>query len=247
MVKPFTIKHILLSTTLACLIAPASIMAEEAPKSSPLLQTMDQKAAYAIGVNFVQSLNAQGIELDKKSLAMGVTDSANGTLSLPQEEMKKAFDEFKAKMMKKQQAAQKEAQAHAAETKKVGDAFLAENKAKEGIVTLASGLQYKVITAGTGSIPKASDKVTTNYRGTLIDGTEFDSSYARNKPTTFPVNGVIKGWSEALQLMHVGSKWQLFVPADLAYGARAVGKHIKANSTLIFDIELLSIAEAEKK
>ncbi|MCU7801115.1 MAG: FKBP-type peptidyl-prolyl cis-trans isomerase [gamma proteobacterium symbiont of Lucinoma myriamae] len=201
-------------------------------------QTLEQKAAYAIGVNFVQSLKVQGITLDKDNMVQGVQDSLNGNLSLSQDEMKKAFTDFKAKLVKQQKQEQK---AQLAKNKQLGNAFLAENKKKEGVITLASGLQYKVIKSGTGPSPKATDKVTTHYRGTLIDGTEFDSSYSRNKPSSFPVNGVIPGWVEALQLMHVGDKWQLFIPAALAYGKRAVGDKIKPNSTLIFDIELLKI------
>jgi len=124
---------------------------------------------------------------------------------------------------------------------KEGEAFLVENAKKEGVVTLESGLQYQVITPGTGNAPKATDKVTTHYRGTLIDGTEFDSSYKRGQPATFPVKGVIAGWTEALQLMKVGAKWQLFIPANLAYGKRGAGGKIGPNATLIFDIELISI------
>jgi len=125
--------------------------------------------------------------------------------------------------------------------KKQGDAFLAANKAKEGVVTLPSGLQYKILTEGKGPKPAATDSVVCNYRGTLIDGTEFDSSYKRGQPATFPVGQVIPGWTEALQLMPVGSKWQLFIPPDLAYGERSPSPVIGVNSTLIFDIELLSI------
>ena len=144
------------------------------------------------------------------------------------------------------QAKQMDAARGAADkNKKEGDAFLAANKAKPGVVTLPSGLQYKVIKEGTGQTPKATDTVTTNYRGTLIDGTEFDSSYKRNEPTSFPVNGVIRGWTEALQKMKVGSKWQLFIPADLAYGPNPQpGSPIGPNSVLIFDIELLGIGAA---
>jgi len=209
----------------------ANLMAEP-------LQTLEQKASYAIGVNFVQSINVQGINLDTKSLAQGVNDSVNGSLALSQEEMKQAFDEFKAQLLQQEQDAQ---QALAANNKQLGMDFLAQNKNKKGVITLPSGLQYKVLISGTGPSPKASDKVTTHYRGTLIDGTEFDSSFSRNKPATFPVNGVIPGWVEALQLMHVGDKWQLFIPSELAYGVRSIGQHIKANSTLIFEIELLKI------
>jgi FKBP-type peptidyl-prolyl cis-trans isomerase len=130
--------------------------------------------------------------------------------------------------------------------KKDGDAFLAANKGKEGVVTLPSGLQYKILTAGKGPKPTADDSVVCNYRGTLINGTEFDSSYKRGEPATFPVGGVIKGWTEALQLMPVGSKWQLFVPSDLAYGERGPSPEIGPNSTLIFEVELLSIQDKSK-
>ena len=125
--------------------------------------------------------------------------------------------------------------------KKEGEDFLAANKSKEGVVTLPSGLQYKVLKEGTGPKPSPTDSVVCNYRGTLINGTEFDSSYKRGQPATFPVNGVIKGWTEALQLMPVGSKWQLFIPPDLAYGQRGAGADIGPNATLIFEVELLSI------
>jgi len=129
----------------------------------------------------------------------------------------------------------------AATNKQEGEAFLAANKTKEGVVTLPSGLQYKILTQGTGPKPTASDSVVCNYRGTLISGTEFDSSYKRGEPATFPVSGVIKGWTEALQLMPVGSKWQLFIPSDLAYGERSPAPEIGPDSTLIFEVELLSI------
>jgi FKBP-type peptidyl-prolyl cis-trans isomerase FklB len=127
-----------------------------------------------------------------------------------------------------------------------GEAFLAANKSKEGIVTLPSGLQYKILTEGKGPKPTAADTVVCNYRGTLINGTEFDSSYKRGEPATFPVGGVIKGWTEALQLMPVGSKWQLFIPSGMAYGERGAGADIGPNATLIFEVELISIQEKPK-
>jgi FKBP-type peptidyl-prolyl cis-trans isomerase len=130
--------------------------------------------------------------------------------------------------------------------KKEGEAFLAANKSKPGVVTLPSGLQYKILTAGTGPKPTATDSVNCNYRGTLIDGKEFDSSYKRGKPVTFPVTGVIKGWTEALQLMPVGSKWQLFIPSDLAYGDRGAGADIGPGATLVFEVELISIEDKSK-
>ena len=158
-------------------------------------------------------------------------------------------DEAKAVMTNLQANLRKEqaekAQVAADANKKAGDAFLAENKTKEGVVTLPSGLQYKILTQGTGPKPTATDTVVCNYKGTLLDNTEFDSSYSRNQPLTIPVGGVIKGWTEALQLMPVGSKWQLFIPSDLAYGPQAKGP-IGANSTLIFEVELLSIQDEKR-
>ncbi len=152
--------------------------------------------------------------------------------------MQSALDEFKQQLIIQQQLAQKTL---LKKNQQEGKAFLSANKTKEGVVTLPSGLQYRIIKKGSGPSPKLTDKVTTHYRGTLIDGTEFDSSYSRNQPATFPVNGVIPGWTEALQLMHNGDKWQLFIPSKLAYGNRAVGDKIKLGSTLIFEIELLDI------
>ncbi len=166
-----------------------------------------------------------------------------GKTLLTEEEAQAVMSEMQKQMHEQQQA--KMAQA-AEGNKKEGDAFLAANKGKEGVVTLPSGLQYKVLTAGTGPKPTTSDSVVCNYRGTLINGTEFDSSYKRGQPATFPVTGVIKGWTEALQLMPVGSKWQLFIPADLAYGDRGAGADIGPGATLIFEIELLSIADKSK-
>src|SRR5262249_42118223 len=146
--------------------------------------------------------------------------------------------EVQAEVQKQQQEKMKQA----AETnQKDGESFLAANKTKEGIVTLPDGLQYKILKAGTGPKPTTTDTVVCNYRGTLVNGTEFDSSYKRGQPVTFPVSGVIKGWTEALQLMPVGSKWQLFIPSNLAYGERAMSPELGPNSTLIFDVELVSI------
>lgn len=158
--------------------------------------------------------------------------------AMTDEEKEKFFAAYQQKQVEKRKAL-------AAKNLADGQAFLAANAKKEGIKTTASGLQYMVVSAGKGESPKATDTVTTHYRGTLIDGTEFDSSYARNEPAEFPVNAVIKGWTEALQLMHVGDKWKLFIPADLAYGERGAGGEIGPNSTLIFDIELLGIKKAE--
>jgi FKBP-type peptidyl-prolyl cis-trans isomerase FklB len=166
---------------------------------------------------------------------------AGGKMLMTEEEATAVLTKLRTEMQAKQQAKAKEQEVT---NKKQGEEFLAANKSKPGVVTLPSGLQYKILTPGTGPKPTATDSVVCNYRGTLIDGTEFDSSFKRNEPATFPVSGVIKGWTEALQLMGVGSKWQLVVPADLAYGARGTpGGPIGPNSTLIFEVELLSIKE----
>ncbi len=227
----FSLKQTITSITLGCCLSFSAVSLAQP-------QSLEQKAAYAIGVNFVSSLKLQGISVDDKSLIQGMQDAFSGNLALSEDEMKQAFNQFKKQLTKQKQ---QEKQAQLGKNKQAGDAFLAQNKKKEGVVTLKSGLQYKIIKSGSGASPKATDKVTTHYRGTLIDGTEFDSSYSRNEPTTFPVNGVIPGWVEALQLMHVGDKWQLFIPSKLAYGEQAVGGKIKPNSTLIFEIELLKI------
>jgi FKBP-type peptidyl-prolyl cis-trans isomerase len=160
---------------------------------------------------------------------------------LTEDEARAALMQLQKEMQEKQQA---KAAAEGDANKKEGEAFLAANKGKEGVVTLPSGLQYKILTPGTGPKPTATDSVVCNYKGTLINGTEFDSSYKRGEPATFPVTGVIKGWTEALQLMPVGSKWQLFIPSDLAYGARGTpGGPIGPNATLIFEVELMSIKD----
>src|SRR5450432_1369845 len=174
----------------------------------------------------------------------GLSDAFSGTKPLMyDDEMRQAMQTFQTDMQTKMMAKKKES---GDKNKVTGEAFLAANKKKDGVITLPSGLQYKVITAGKGDKPKATDTVETNYRGTLIDGTEFDSSYKRNQSATFPVGGVIPGWTEALQLMPVGSKWQLFVPATLAYGENAPPE-IGPDSTLIFEVELLSIKKPEGK
>jgi FKBP-type peptidyl-prolyl cis-trans isomerase FklB len=203
------------------------------------LQTPKDKLSYAIGMNFGASLRKQSVEVDTNILVRGLKDSlAGGKTLLTDDESRAVIAELQAEMRKKQE--EKMAQAGEVNMKE-GQDFLAANKSKEGVVTLPSGLQYKILQAGTGPKPATSDSVVCNYRGTLINGTEFDSSYKRGQPATFPVSGVIKGWTEALQLMPVGSKWQLFVPAELAYGARGAGPGIGPNSTLIFEVELISI------
>ncbi|HLO08830.1 MAG TPA: FKBP-type peptidyl-prolyl cis-trans isomerase [Terriglobales bacterium] len=204
-----------------------------------MLTTQKDKFSYALGMNLGTNLHKQSVPVDPNILLRGLKDAlAGGKTALTEEQARAALMEVQNEMRKKQQA---EMQAAGEANKKEGDAFLAANKAKEGVVTLPSGLQYKILTQGTGPKPTATDSVVCNYRGTLINGTEFDSSYKRGEPATFPVSGVIKGWTEALQLMPVGSKWQLFVPSDLAYGERSPGPEIAPDSTLIFEVELLSI------
>ena len=203
------------------------------------LKSEREKTSYALGVEVGNNLKRQGVDLDASLLAQGLRDAlAGGTMLLGEAEVREAVMAFQKELMAKQQEAQK---AVSAKAKTEGEAFLAANGAKDGVVTLPSGLQYKVITAGSGASPKASDTVSVHYRGRLIDGTEFDSSYKRNEPTSFPVGGVIPGWTEALQLMKVGAKWELYVPAKLAYGDRGAGGLIPPGATLVFEVELLSI------
>ena len=203
------------------------------------LETVEEKASYAVGVDIGTQLKKGQIDFNAELLAEAIEDTLKGKeLRLTQEEMTAAKEE----LMKQVQAKLQEQQSTvAASNLEKGNQFLAENAKKEGVTTTSSGLQYKVLTPGTGKMPADTDTVVTHYRGTLIDGREFDSSYSRNKPATFPVKGVIKGWTEALQLMQVGAKWQLFIPADLAYGAVKRSELIQPNSALVFEIELLEI------
>jgi FKBP-type peptidyl-prolyl cis-trans isomerase FklB len=198
-----------------------------------------EKRSYALGMDLGQQLRRLAIDVDPTVFARGMRDALSGQKMLMTEDEARAVvaelqDEQRAKMIEARNA-------EAEENKKKGEAFLAENKKKEGVVTLPSGLQYKVLKAGEGKKPALTDTVVCNYRGTLIDGTEFDSSYSRNQPATFPVAGVIRGWTEALQMMPVGSKWQLFIPASLAYGENGAGAQIGPNATLVFEVELIEI------
>jgi FKBP-type peptidyl-prolyl cis-trans isomerase len=204
------------------------------------LKTQKDKFSYALGMSsgkrLAESLNKQSVPFDPALVARGLKDGlAGGKALLTDQEAQAVMDGVRNDMIKKQQAAGKQE----------GDEFLAANKGKEGVVVLPSGLQYKILKAGTGPKPTASDTVLCNYRGTLINGTEFDRSYKRNQPLKISVSGVIKGWTEALQLMPVGSKWQLFIPSDLAYGESGQ-RGIPPSSTLIFEVELLSIEAADK-
>lgn len=216
--------------------APAGGTAQPSP-----FTTEKEKASYAIGMNIGNSLKRDQLDVDPTIVSQGLKDALSGTPSkLSDADAQAAMSALRNKVMAQKQAEQQQA---GDANKKAGDQFLAANKAKEGVVTLPSGLEYKIVKAGTGPKPKATDTVVVNYRGTLIDGTEFDSSEKHGEPATLGVNQVIKGWTEALQLMPVGSKWQLVLPPDLAYGTNGAGGVIGPNSTLVFDIELLSIKE----
>jgi FKBP-type peptidyl-prolyl cis-trans isomerase FklB len=207
--------------------------------TKPLVLTTEKdKQSYAIGLNVGQSLHRDGIVVDPRIVVRGLQDAmAGGKVLLTDDQIKTVMTDLKNQVRQEQEAKR---QAALETNKKDGAAFLAANATKPGVVTLPSGLQYKILVAGTGPKPTADDRVVCNYRGMLLDNTEFDSSYKRGQPATFPVTGVIKGWTEALQLMPVGSKWQLFIPADLAYGERGQAT-IEPNATLVFEVELLSI------
>ena len=209
-------------------------------QDSPTLKTQQDKINYGIGVGVARNFKNQGLNVDLDLVIRGMRDTlSGGTLLMTEEELAKIMYSFQQEMQQKQAEARKVA---AENNKKAGDIFLTENAKKEGVTVLSSGLQYKVIKMGDGKIPKDGDSAECNYRGTFIDGTEFDNSYKAGKPVTFKIQGgVIPGWSEVLKLMPVGSKWQVFLPPQLAYGERGAGSQIGPNVTLIFEIELLSI------
>lgn len=222
---------------LIALMVGGSVAALIAADESPLKDEKD-KISYGYGMEIGKNLKRQGIEINPDLLAQGLKATLSGDKTLlTEDEVRQTMMAFQQKM---QASRAEKTKKEGEENKTKGEAFLAENKKKEGVQTTASGLQYKVITKGTGPMPKADDTVKTHYRGTLIDGTEFDSSYKRGEPATFGVTQVIKGWTEALLMMPVGSKWQLFIPGDLAYGPGG-RPGIPANATLLFDIELISI------
>jgi FKBP-type peptidyl-prolyl cis-trans isomerase FklB len=235
------------TTPKAATTAKAPVKKTGAAAVAPLT-TRKQKFSYALGMNIGNGLGAnlkkQSVEVDPALVSQGLKDAMGGAKTrLTQEEAQAVLNEVQTEVRKQQQ---EKTQESSAKNKTEGEAFLTANKTKEGVVTLPSGLQYKILTAGTGPKPTASDSVKCNYRGTLINGTEFDSSYKRGQPATFGVGQVIKGWTEALQLMPVGSKWQLFIPSSLAYGERGAGAEIGPDSTLIFEVELLSIEDKTK-
>jgi len=218
----------------AALLMAVHVSAEEAPK----LANQKDKISYSIGMDIGNNLKRQSLDVDADMLARGVKDAMSGGETLLSDE--EARETLAALQQELQEKALERRKQDAEKNKKEGEAFLAENMKKEGVISLPSGLQYKVIQSGNGASPIITDTVETSYRGTFIDGNEFDSSYKRGQTAVFPVNGVIAGWTEALQRMKVGDKWQLFVPPELAYGERGAGP-IGPNTTLIFDVELVSI------
>jgi FKBP-type peptidyl-prolyl cis-trans isomerase FklB len=217
--------------TFALLALAMPMVAQE--KSFPLKDLKD-KASYSIGVDIALNFKKQNMDLNPDALAAGAKDALNGKPQMSPNEVREIMTQWQKELGEKQKTMATKNQAD-------GEKYLADNKKKDGIKTTGSGLQYKSLKEGTGSQPKGTDTVTVNYRGTLIDGTEFDSSYKRGEPATFPLNGVIKGWTEGLQLMKKGSKYQFVIPSGLAYGDRAVGSDIGSNSTLIFEVELLDV------
>jgi FKBP-type peptidyl-prolyl cis-trans isomerase FklB len=247
-------KHLILLICLALIGSPLfgqqkspeqKSLARKSPEQNPSAAKPDMdKVSYSIGLQIgsnlqkqAEALKKQNVQINDDALVNGLKDALAGKPQLTNDQVRSTLMTFEQDMTQKQQAAGEKNNAE-------GEKFLAENKKKDGVKTTPSGLQYKVIKEGSGPQPKETDTVVANYRGTLINGTEFDSSYKRGQPATFPLNRVIKGWTEGLQLMKVGSKYQFFVPANLAYGVQQMGPDIGPNSTLIFDVELVGIQPA---
>jgi FKBP-type peptidyl-prolyl cis-trans isomerase FklB len=242
-------------TPLAALALAVTLHAEPAPAPSapakaapsdpaekpahPAFADSREKVSYSLGMTIAEDMKKQGLDINPDALAAGFKDTFTGAQPRLTAAERKATlmafqQEMTAKLLAEQRAAGEQARKESAE-------FLAANKAREGVKTTPSGLQYKVLVEGKGAQPKPTDTVTVNYKGTLVNGKVFDSSYDRGQPATFPVNQVIKGWAEALPMMKTGSKWQIVIPADLAYGDHGVGKDIPPNATLIFEVELLGV------
>lgn len=218
----------------AALLIAGSALAQDKPD----LKDPKARVSYALGSDIGTNLKRQDLDLDPKVLAAAIADAFAGKSAMDEKQVRAALDDLRKMAMSKMET---KAKADGEKNVKEGEAFLAANAKKEGVKTTASGLQYKVVKAGTGATPKASDEVKVHYHGTLIDGTVFDSSVERGEPVSFPVTGVIQGWVEALQLMKVGDKWQLTIPSKLAYGANGAGGKIGPNAVLVFDVELLAI------
>jgi FKBP-type peptidyl-prolyl cis-trans isomerase FklB len=242
-------KHIKTSLTLLLLVCTGAFAdqaqtapAAKAPKTEqtqPSTMTDKQKTSYSIGLNIGLNLHDQEVQVDTTALLKGIQDGlANAKPALSEAEIRAVLMTLQKQIADRQETRKKDL---ATKNQTEADTFLAANKTKPGVVTLPSGLQYKIITEGKGPKPLATDTVTTHYKGTFLDGKQFDSSYDRGEPASFTVNGVIPGWTEALQLMAVGSKWQLFVPAKLAYGENGFQNVIPPNAALLFEVELISI------
>jgi FKBP-type peptidyl-prolyl cis-trans isomerase FklB len=213
----------------------------DAPAQAGELKDLKQKASYSYGYRLGLNLKTQGVEIDAQALARGLADALGGTAAMKEADMQACLQAFAQQVQSKQAGMASKA---AAANKVAGEKFLADNKSKPGVITLPSGLQYKVLKKGDGPKPKASDSVTVHYEGKLIDGTIFDSSLKRGEPIGFPVKGVIAGWTEALQLMPVGSTWQLYIPSNLAYGEHPrPGGPIGPNAVLTFEVQLIKIGE----
>ena len=228
-------KKFLAPTVLLATVSMAATLSAQAPK------TDSEKLGYALGVDVAQTLQKQPIDFDKTQFVNAIHDTmGGGKAQMTEDQVKEVLTNFSKDIRAKQQAQQSQASSG---NKQAGVSFLAANKTKPGVQTLPDGLQYKVVTEGSGPMPKATDTVTVKYRGTTIDGKEFDASEKHGGTASFPVNGVIPGWTEALQKMKVGSTWQLFIPSDLAYGEQGAGSDITPGSTLIFDVTLVSIGK----
>jgi FKBP-type peptidyl-prolyl cis-trans isomerase len=235
-------RRLVICSIVILILLPFLSLATDQDKDTPVqLNSFTEKISYVLGQEIGNSFKEAPLEINFDIFMQGVNDSLKGRTSpLDEEETNQIKQEFSRQV---QESRQKQRAALSKKNLEEGQAFLAENKNKEGVITTDSGLQYKVLVKGDGPKPAQNDRVTVHYSGTLLDGTEFDSSYKRGKPATFQVNGVIRGWTEALQLMNVGSKYRLYVPSDLAYGQRGAGRKIGPNTMLMFDVELLSIEE----
>ncbi len=228
----------MLTLILGLMALPLSVQALSA-QESPALETQKDKVSYLIGVQVAKTIKSQEVDVDPNLVAAGLVDAlSGGKLLMTDEELRATITALQKEMAEKQEQARARG---ADENKKLGEVFLAENAKKDAVITQPSGLQYKILKAAEGRKPAQSDTVVCHYRGTLIDGTEFDSSYAAGRPATFQVGGLIPGFKEALQLMPVGSTWQIFIPSNLAYGERGAGNVIGPNAALIFEVELISI------
>ncbi len=231
--------HLAMKLKLFVILTVGTLLCSARAEEKKELKDTKEKVSYALGMNIGSSFKSQEIEVDFDVLLRGMKDAMdNKPTLLTEQEKGQVLNAYRTENAAKREAKRKE---QGAKNKAEGEKFLAENKTKTGVVTTASGLQYKVLTEGNGPTPKTNDSVTAHYRGTLIDGTEFDSSYKRGQPTPFGLDRVIKGWTEALSMMKVGSKWQLFIPPQLAYGEFGKGKDIGPSATLIFEVELIGI------